>query len=67
VIEREHDEASWGVTEEGWVWMMMLVRLAGIGMKDVKFEHMIEHARRAHAGRQALPSTDAPPVWRKEL
>jgi hypothetical protein len=40
---------SWNVTEKGWDWMMMLMRLVGIDMKDAKFEQVFAHARRMHA------------------
>jgi hypothetical protein len=51
VIERDNNKAPWGITENGWDWMTILMRLAGIDridMKDAKFIDVLEQARRAH-------------------
>jgi hypothetical protein len=48
VIERDSNKAPWDVTANGWDWMVMLMRLAGIDMKDAKFLDELEQARRAH-------------------
>ena len=48
VIERDNNKAPWGINENGWDWMMILMRLAGIDLKDAKFVQELEQARNVH-------------------
>jgi hypothetical protein len=48
VIERDSNKAPWDVTANGWDWTVMLMRLAGIDMKDAKFVQVLEQARNLH-------------------
>jgi flagella basal body P-ring formation protein FlgA len=48
VIERDNSKAPWRVTANGWDWMVMLMRLAGVDMKDAKFVQVLEQARNVH-------------------
>ena len=48
VIERDNNKVPWGITENGWDWMMILMRLAGIDMNDAKFVQELEQAHKVH-------------------
>jgi len=48
VIERDNNKGPWGINGNGWDWMMILMRLAGIDLKDAKFVQELEQARNVH-------------------